>query len=149
LAGVGLVCVLGVFAGIYAVRPGHQDRAAGPAVPEVDFGPEGNATSIPSPPPNFDPLMQLSEGSGPAGGEVSLQGSGFKGGEDFRGVELFWDRAGGQLLETVDGPRFSIRLKVPTDAPSASHNVVATQHRKDGKLVSQTSIAFFVVPPRR
>ncbi len=150
VAGVGLLCVLAVAAGLFAVLRSDGDDTGSNDVTEVTFGPEAAATSIPTPPPNSGPELELSVASGPAGSEVTLQGAGFRGGRDVSRIELYWDRVGGQSLETVDGPRFSVQLTIPADAPviNEGHNVVAVQRDKDKNVVMQTSIPFFVVPPR-
>jgi hypothetical protein len=147
---VAVVCVIGLAVALVAVRRGGGDGTT-TAAPPVTFGPEGDATTIPEPPPNFDPIMQASLDSAPAGTEITLQGAGFKAGKGFRRVELYWDKPGGQRLATVDGPRFSVKLKIPADAPviNEGHNIVAVQRASGGKVASQTSVPFFVVPARR
>ena len=135
----------GLFAFLRSDDGGKED-----AVTEVTFGPEGDATSIPERPAIYGSIMQLSNDSGPAGSEVTLQGANFKVDEDVRKVDLHWNRADGPKLGTVDAPRFSVKVKIPADAPvvNEGHFIIAVQRDKDGKVVTQQSAQFYVLPPR-
>lgn len=149
--GVGAICVLAGGAGLFAVLGrdrGPDDTEA--AIPEVTFGPEDAATSIEAPAVGIIPVMQLSADTGTAGSEVRLQGAGFKSGSDYGRVELHWDRGNGPLLAVVDGDRFAINLTIPADAAvlPEGHNVVAVQRTKAGKVFTQTSVRYFVLPTR-
>lgn len=147
---VGVLFVLAVAAGLVAVLRDDAPVGEDESAVTVTFGPEGDATTIPEPPLGSRPVIALSVDSGPAGSEVTLQGTSFKLGRAFTPVEVYWDRVGGEKLKTVDGPRFSVKLKIPEDAPvvTEGHNVIAVQRTKDGELLSQTSARFFVLPKR-
>lgn len=151
VAGIGLLCLLVLAGGLFAFLRSDGSGTAVESVPEVTFGPEGDATTIAEPPPGSLPVLQVSPDAGPAGSEVTLQGASFKFGKNFRPVELTWDRPDGPRLKLVDGPRFSVQLQTPADAAVAKegHNIVATQRTKDGKVVTQTAVRFFVVPGGR
>jgi hypothetical protein len=148
LAAVVLVVVLAVGGGLFAFLRSDDDEGGGEAVTEVTFTPEGNATSIPERPPTFGPVMQLSTDRGPAGAEVTLQGANFRADKEVRKVDLHWDRVDGLKLGTVDAPRFSVKVTIPADAPvlNEGHFILAIQRDDDGKLITQQSAQFYVLP---
>lgn len=146
VAAIGLVCLLALGGGLFAVLRSDGDESEG-VITEVTFGPEGNATSIPERPANYGPILQLDLDRGPPGTEVTLQGATFRADEEVRRIELYWDRVGGPKLGTVDAPRFSVKVKIPADAPvlNEGHNIIAVQRDKDGKVVTTDSVPFFVI----
>jgi hypothetical protein len=150
VAVIGLVCLVAVAAGLFAVLRDDGGGTTEETAPEVTFGPEGDATSILAPLPGANPILSGSVDAAPAGSEVTVQGAGFRTGKDFGAVELYWDKVEGKPLKTVSGPRFSEKVRIPEDAPvlTEGHNIIAAQRTK-GKLVSQASLRFFVVPVRR
>ena len=141
------LCVLAAGAATFAFLRNDSRGGTGDTVTEVTFDEAGNATSIPEGPPNRGPIMQLDVDSGRAGSEVTLQGASFD--PEYRRIELYWDRVGGPKLGTVDAPRFSVKVKIPEDAPvvNEGHFIIAVQ-RKDGKVVVQQSVQFYVLPAR-
>ncbi len=151
VAVIGVLCLLALGAGIFAVLRSDGGGETAESIPEVTFGPEGDATTIAEPPPGGVPAMGLSLDSGPAGSEVTLQGAGFQAGRDVRPVEVYWDAPDSPPLKSVNGPKFSVQVKIPDDADVRpnGHDIIAIQRSKDGKLLSQTAIRFFVVPARR
>jgi hypothetical protein len=152
LFGVVLLGLLVLAGGLFAVlRDDRPTETAEEEIPEVTFGPERDATTIPIPPPNYGPVIQLSEDNGPAGARVTLQGVNFNVGKDFRPAEVYWDRAEGKPMVVVPpGNRFSVTLTIPPDAPvlTEGHNVVIVQKEKSGKVIFQTSTPFYVLPRR-
>ena len=147
LGAIAAVCLLAVAAAGFALVRSDGGDDSGDAVTEVTFDDAGNATSIPERPANYGPIMALSVDSGLAGTEVTLQGASFN---PAHRVDLYWNRVDGPKLGTVDAPRFSVKVKIPEDAPvvNEGHFIIAVQRNKDGKVVTQQSAQFYVLPPR-
>jgi hypothetical protein len=149
MAAIGVLVLLAAGGGLFAFLRSDDGGGGDDPVTEVTFDAEGNATSIPERPATAGPIMQLSADSGLAGSEVTLQGANFRADKDVRKVDLYWNRVDGPKLGTVDAPRFSVKVKIPADAPvlNEGHFILAVQ-RDDGKVVTQQSAQFYVLPPR-
>ena len=149
LVGIGLLCLLALAAGLFTIL---RDDGTGTdeVTTDVTFGPEGDATTIAPPLPGANPVLAASVDVGAAGSKITVQGAGFKAGQEFRPVELHWDTIDAPPLRTAEGPRFSVPITIPADAKVLpdGHNIIAVQRTKDGKVVTQSSIRFFVVPAR-
>lgn len=147
---IAVVCLVVAAAALFAVLGSDGGVEGEEEVTEITFDAAGNATSLPAPIPGSRGIIGLGSDSGPAGSKLRVQGASFKGGKDFGPIEIYWNKAEGQPLARVEGPRFSVDVTIPADAPvlPEGHNIIAVQRAKDGEIANQTSLRFFVVPPR-
>lgn len=148
---VALACVLILVGGLVVVLRDDGGGGAQRTTTRVTFGPAGDATTIPEPPAGSTPQIDISPDTGPAGSEVTLQGTSFKAGKGFGRIEVFWDRVDGAKLATVDGPRFSVKLRIPVDAELRpdGYNLITVQRTDKGQIISQTGGRFFVLQGRQ
>lgn len=150
LIGIAVLCLVAATAALFAVlrSDGGAAESDGEEITEITFNEQDAATSLLAPPPGSRGIMELNNGSGPAGSTVRVQGVNFKAGKDFGPVEVYWNVIEGKPLATAEGPRFAVDITVPSDAPvlTEGHNVIVVQKSKSGEVVNQDSRRFYVVP---
>ncbi|MBW3651223.1 MAG: hypothetical protein KY458_11715 [Actinobacteria bacterium] len=97
--------------------------------------------------------IKADPGSGLAGSQVQLTGSGFlapsseAGGEQVGAVEIRWNSTSGPMLATATDAEFSTQVTVPRNAAARRYFFVAVQRRADGSIVRNAAAPFLVTAP--